>query len=54
MAKSGLGLAFHKRQQHKVIVGGAPKTAAFAKQIGADADAPDAATAVDVARGLAA
>jgi len=37
----------------KVMVGGAPVTDAFAKQIGADADAPDAATAVDVARQLA-
>jgi 5-methyltetrahydrofolate--homocysteine methyltransferase len=38
----------------KVIIGGAPVTSAFAKQIGADAYAPDAATAIDVARGLAA
>ena len=38
----------------KVMVGGAPVTDAFAKQIGADAYAPDAATAVDVARSLAA
>jgi len=38
----------------KVMVGGAPVTDAFAKQIGADAYAPDAATAVDVARQLAA
>jgi 5-methyltetrahydrofolate--homocysteine methyltransferase len=36
----------------KVMVGGAPVTDAFAKQIGADAYAPDAATAVDVARSL--
>jgi 5-methyltetrahydrofolate--homocysteine methyltransferase len=40
------------RDTVKVMVGGAPVTAAFAEQIGADAYAPDAATAVDVARGL--
>ena len=38
----------------KVMVGGAPVTEAFAKQIGADAYAPDAASAVDVARSLVA
>lgn len=37
----------------KVIVGGAPVTSAFAEEIGADAYAPDAATAVDVSRDLA-
>jgi 5-methyltetrahydrofolate--homocysteine methyltransferase len=37
----------------KIMVGGAPVTAAFAEEIGADAYAPDAATAVDVARDLA-
>ena len=42
------------RDKVKVIIGGAPVTSAFAKQIGADAYAPDAATAIDVARGLAA
>ena len=36
----------------KVVVGGAPVTAEFAGQIGADAYAPDAATAVDVAKRL--
>jgi len=41
------------RDKIKVMVGGAPVTAAFAEEIGADAYAPDAATAVDVARGLA-
>ena len=40
------------RDSVKVLVGGAPVTAAFAEQIGADAYAPDAATAVDVARNL--
>jgi len=40
------------RDKVKVMVGGAPVTAAFAEQIGADAYAPDAATAVDVARSL--
>ncbi len=34
----------------KIIVGGAPVTAEFAAQIGADGYAPDAAAAVDVAR----
>jgi 5-methyltetrahydrofolate--homocysteine methyltransferase len=37
----------------KIMIGGAPVTDAFAKQIGADAYAADAASAVDVARGLA-
>jgi 5-methyltetrahydrofolate--homocysteine methyltransferase len=37
----------------KIMVGGAPVTAAFAEEIGADGYAPDAATAVDVARSLA-
>jgi 5-methyltetrahydrofolate--homocysteine methyltransferase len=40
------------RDSVKVMVGGAPVTAAFAEEIGADAYAPDAATAVDVAREL--
>ncbi len=40
------------REQVKVMVGGAPVTEAFAREIGADAYAPDAASAVDVARGL--
>ena len=40
------------RDTVKVMIGGAPVTAAFAEQIGADAYAPDAATAVDVARNL--
>jgi len=38
----------------KIMVGGAPVTDAYAKQIGADAYAPDAASAVDIARSLAA
>ena len=38
------------RDEVKIMVGGAPVTAAFAEQIGADAYAPDAATAVDIAR----
>jgi len=41
------------RDTVKIMVGGAPLTAAFAEQIGADAYAPDAASAVDVARSLA-
>jgi len=40
------------RDKVKVMVGGAPVTAAFAKQIGADAYAPDAASAVETARAL--
>jgi len=40
------------RDSVKVMVGGAPVTAAFAEEIGADAYAPDAATAVDLAREL--
>ena len=36
----------------KVIVGGAPVTADFADQIGADGYAQDAATAVSVARSI--
>jgi 5-methyltetrahydrofolate--homocysteine methyltransferase len=42
------------RDAVKVMVGGAPVTAAFAEQIGADAYAYDAVRAVDVARSLAA
>ncbi len=41
------------RDSVKIMVGGAPVTAAFAEEIGADAYAPDAASAVDVARSLA-
>jgi len=40
------------RSTVKVIVGGAPVTAAFAEEIGADAYASDAASAVEVARHL--
>ena len=40
------------RDSVKIVVGGAPVTAAFAEQIGADAFAEDAASAVDVAREL--
>ena len=42
------------RDSVKIMIGGAPVTAAFAEQIGADAYAPDAASAVDIARELAA
>jgi 5-methyltetrahydrofolate--homocysteine methyltransferase len=41
------------RDSVKIMVGGAPVTEAFAQESGADAYAPDAATAVDVARSLA-
>ncbi len=40
------------RDQVKVMVGGAPVTQAWADEIGADGYAPDAATAVEVARRL--
>jgi 5-methyltetrahydrofolate--homocysteine methyltransferase len=40
------------RHSVKIMVGGAPLTAAFAREIGADGYAPDAASAVDVARGF--
>jgi 5-methyltetrahydrofolate--homocysteine methyltransferase len=40
------------RNQVKVIVGGAPMTEKFAKEIGADGYAPDAASAVDVVKSL--
>jgi 5-methyltetrahydrofolate--homocysteine methyltransferase len=42
------------RDSVKIMVGGAPVTDAFAKEVGADAYAADAASAVDVARSLAA
>lgn len=40
------------RKQVKMIVGGAPVTEKFAREIGADGYAPDAASAVDVVRSL--
>ena len=40
------------RESVKIMIGGAPVTDAFATEIGADAYAPDAATAVDTAREL--
>ncbi len=40
------------RNQVKIIVGGAPLTEGFAKGIGADGYAPDAASAVDVVKSL--
>jgi 5-methyltetrahydrofolate--homocysteine methyltransferase len=36
----------------RVVIGGAPVTPEFAAQIGADGYAPDAGSAVDLARGL--
>jgi len=42
------------RDSIKIMIGGAPVTAAYAQQIGADAYAPDAASAVDIARELVA
>ena len=41
------------RDSVKIMVGGAPVTDAYAQEIGADAYAADAASAVDVARSLA-
>jgi len=40
------------RNRVKVVIGGAPVTAEFASEIGADAYAPDAASAVDTTRSL--
>ena len=40
------------RGKVKAIIGGAPVTERFAKEIGADGYAPDAASAVDVVRTL--
>ena len=40
------------REQVKIMIGGAPVTEAFAKQIGVDGFAPDASSAVRVARSL--
>jgi 5-methyltetrahydrofolate--homocysteine methyltransferase len=42
------------RESVKILVGGAPVTETFARQIGADAYAPDSANAVDLARRLSA
>jgi len=41
------------REQVKVMIGGAPVTDAYAKQIGADGYAPDASSAVRMAKSLA-
>lgn len=40
------------RDKVRVLVGGAPVTDSFAKEIGADGYAPDSSTAVDVAKGF--
>jgi len=42
------------KESVKIMIGGAPVTDAFAREIGADAYAADAASAVDIARGLVA
>jgi 5-methyltetrahydrofolate--homocysteine methyltransferase len=42
------------RDSIKIMIGGAPVTQAYAQEIGADAYAPDAASAVDVSRDLVA
>ena len=42
------------RDSVKIMIGGAPVTAAYAEQIGADGYAPDAASAVDTARSMVA
>ena len=41
------------RDSVKIVIGGAPVTTAFAEEVGADGYAPDAASAVDLARDLA-
>jgi 5-methyltetrahydrofolate--homocysteine methyltransferase len=46
MERSGI------RQKVKVLVGGAPVTEEYAKEIGADGYAPDAASAIDEAKEL--
>ena len=40
------------RQKVRVIIGGAPVTESYAETIGADGYAPDAASAVDLTKGL--
>ena len=40
------------RDQVRVVIGGAPVTEEYAQEIGADSFAPDAASAVEVARQL--
>jgi 5-methyltetrahydrofolate--homocysteine methyltransferase len=40
------------REQVKVMIGGAPVTDGFARQIGADGYAPDASSAVRLAKSL--
>jgi 5-methyltetrahydrofolate--homocysteine methyltransferase len=40
------------RSQVKIVIGGAPITAGYSRQIGADGFAPDAASAVDLAKQL--
>jgi len=42
------------KESVKIMIGGAPVTDVFAREIGADAYAADAASAVDIARGLVA
>ncbi len=44
--------AANVRDQVKVVIGGAPVTDAYARQIGADGFAPDASSATRVVRGL--
>lgn len=45
-------MARSKKCKSKIMIGGAPVSKIFADQIGADAYAPDAATAVEIARNL--
>ena len=40
------------KEKVKVIIGGAPITQSYADEIGADGYAPDAASAVDMVRGI--
>lgn len=50
--KSVIELAKNKDCKAKIVVGGAPLTQNYAKEIGADGYAPDAATAVEVVGSL--
>lgn len=46
--KSVVDLAKNRKCKSKIVIGGAPLTQSYADEIGADAYAPDAATAVEV------
>jgi len=50
--KQVVDLARSKAVKSRIVVGGAPLTASYAEEIGADGYAPDAATAVEVVNGM--